>query len=76
MPKTIKTRSGRVLQLPTTQEDAIITAAATPDLFVPARPANRKAGHLHPPAGASFEGRLEGVRKWSNINSIEVRPRP
>jgi uncharacterized protein (DUF4415 family) len=31
MPKTIKTRSGRVLQLPTTQEDAIITAAANAD---------------------------------------------
>lgn len=31
MPKQIKTRSGRVLQLPTTQEDAIITAAANAD---------------------------------------------
>ena len=31
MPKQIKTRSGRVLQLPTTQEDAIITAAAKAD---------------------------------------------
>ena len=31
MPKTIKTRSGRVLQLPTLEEDAIITAAANAD---------------------------------------------
>ena len=31
MPKTIKTRSGRVLQLPTPEEDAIVTAAANAD---------------------------------------------
>lgn len=31
MPKQIKTRSGRVLQLPTKPEDAIITAAANAD---------------------------------------------
>jgi uncharacterized protein (DUF4415 family) len=32
MPKTIKTRSGRVLLLPTPAEDAAITAAAMADL--------------------------------------------
>ena len=31
MPKTIKTRSGRVLQLPTPEEDAVITAAGNAD---------------------------------------------
>ena len=31
MPKTIKTRSGRVLLLPTPAEDAVITAAALAD---------------------------------------------
>ena len=31
MPTTIKTRSGRVLILPTPEEDAAITAAATSD---------------------------------------------
>jgi uncharacterized protein (DUF4415 family) len=31
MPKTIKTRSGRVLQMPTPEEDAVITAAANAD---------------------------------------------
>ena len=31
MPKQIKTRSGRVLQLPTPEEDAIVTAAANAD---------------------------------------------
>jgi len=31
MPKTINTRSGRVLQLPTPEEDAIVTAAANAD---------------------------------------------
>ncbi len=31
MPATIKTRSGRVLQLPTAAEDAAITAAAMSD---------------------------------------------
>jgi uncharacterized protein (DUF4415 family) len=31
MQKTIKTRSGRVLQLPTPEEDAAITAAANAD---------------------------------------------
>ena len=31
MPGTIKTRSGRVLQLPTREEDALITAAANAD---------------------------------------------
>ena len=31
MPRTIKTRSGRVLQLPTPEEDAIVTAAANAD---------------------------------------------
>lgn len=31
MPKTIKTRSGRVLILPTPEEDALITAAANAD---------------------------------------------
>ena len=31
MPKQIKTRSGRVLQLPTPEEDAVITAAANAD---------------------------------------------
>ena len=32
MPTTIKTRSGRVLTLPTPEEDAAITAAAMSDL--------------------------------------------
>ena len=31
MPKTIKSRSGRMLELPTPQEDAAITAAAASD---------------------------------------------
>lgn len=31
MPKQIKTRSGRVLQLPTPEDEAIITAAANAD---------------------------------------------
>ncbi len=31
MSKTVKTRSGRVLQMPTPEEDAAITAAANAD---------------------------------------------
>ena len=72
MPKTIKTRSGRVLQLPTPEEDAIVTAAANADPdAVPLTDAEWEIvssiiteadpGHLHPTAGASIEGRREGV---------------
>lgn len=35
--------------------------------YAPARPANRKAGYLHPPAGATYEGHREGVQMKSII---------
>ena len=61
MPKTIKTRSGRVLQLPTPEEDAIVTAAANadPDAHTD-RPTPGLDGHCH---WKPWPCRLDGFRR-------------